>query len=241
MHQHTTDLPLAQPPSRINAPRPLWTRRLWLAFAALSFLGIVAISAPFAWSNWLEARYEPSIYTVSEYTASEVPEARVAIVFGARVYPNGQLSGMLRDRVETAVQLYEAGTVDKLLLTGDNSVVEYNEPDAMVAYALARGVPAEDVQPDYAGRRTYDSCYRARHIFGVESAVLVTQRFHLPRAIFLCQRLGVDSTGAAADLRPYDPRSVRYSETREVLARTLALFDAIRLAPPAILGDPIEL
>ena len=92
----------------------------------------------------------------------------MALVLGARVYANGRLSGMLRDRVETAVALYKAGKVQKLLMSGDNSSLEYNEPDAMMAHAVAMGVPPEDIQPDYAGRRTYDSCYRASAIFQVE-------------------------------------------------------------------------
>ena len=170
-----------------------------------------------------------------------MPTERVALVLGARVYANGRLSGMLRDRVETAVALYKAGKVQKILMSGDNSSLEYNEPDAMVAHAVAMGVPPEDIQPDYAGRRTYDSCYRAGAIFQVKSAVIVTQAFHLPRALFLCNQLGVQSVGVAADQRQYDPRSIAWSETREVPATFFALLDIIRRAPPAVLGDPIPL
>src|SRR5690606_2334630 len=109
----------------------------------------------------------------------------------------------------------------------------------MMEYAIGRGVPAEVIQPDYAGRRTYDTCYRARHIFGVESAVLVTQHFHLPRALFTCQQLGVDAVGVAADQRNYHPRSLAWSESREFLARVWALWDVIRGEPAEILGEPI--
>jgi SanA protein len=111
----------------------------------------------------------------------------------------------------------------------------------MMAYAIAQGVPAEDIQPDYAGRRTYDTCYRAKAIFQIESAVLVTQRFHLPRALFLCDQLGIKAVGVAADQRVYDPRSVAFSETREVPALVVALLDVIRRAPPPVLGEPIPL
>ena len=97
---------------------------------------------------------------------------------------------MLRDRVNTAIDLYKAGKVQKLLMTGDNSHVDYNEPDAMKAYAVAQGVPAADIQPDYGGRRTYDSCYRAKAVFQVDEAIVVTQGFHLSPALFLCTELG---------------------------------------------------
>jgi SanA protein len=148
---------------------------------------------------------------------------------------------MLRDRVETAVQLYETGKVQKLLLSGDNSSLAYNEPGAMMAYAIERGVPAEDIQPDYAGLRTYDTCYRAHAIFGLESALLVTQDFHLPRALFTCTALGIDVVGVAADRRVYHPRSVAWSEIREVPATLVALVDVLRRRPPTFLGEPIPL
>ena len=116
--------------------------------------GVLAAS-PFLWQEWVNARGAPKIYSVAD-----APSARVAVVFGARVLPGGRLSAMLMDRVETAVQLYHNGKVEKLLLSGDNSSLYYNEPDAMAAYALERGVPAADIQTDYAGLRTYDTCYR---------------------------------------------------------------------------------
>jgi SanA protein len=212
----------------------LLRRPLILFSAALIAAG--AFAFPFVWQNWVDAQYGKLIYS-----AAEVPQERVALVLGARVYANGRLSGMLRDRVETAVALYQAGKVDKLLMSGDNSSLDYNEPDAMAAHAIAMGVPPEDIQPDYAGRRTYDSCYRARAIFGAESVVIVTQAFHLPRALFLCNQLGVEAVGVAADQRRYDPRSLAWSETREVPATFFALLDVIRRAEPAVLGDPIPL
>jgi SanA protein len=210
-------------------------RRPLILFSAV-LVGAAGLAFPFVWQGWVDAQYGKLIYS-----AADVPGERVALVLGARVYANGRLSSMLRDRVETAVALYKEGKVQKLLMSGDNSSLEYNEPDAMVAHAVARGVPAEDVQPDYAGRRTYDSCYRARAIFQVEAAVIVTQAFHLPRALFLCNQLGVQSVGVAADQRQYDPRSITWSESREVPATFFALLDVIRRAPPAVLGDPIPL
>ncbi len=126
----------------------------------------------------------------------------------------------LYDRVATAVDLYQRGLVNKLLLTGDNRFVNYNEPEAMRRTAVKLGVPDEDLVLDYAGRRTYDSCYRAREIFGVNRAILVTQAFHLDRALYLCDAFGIDSVGVVADRRNYtqtranvvvDPRSSRHA------------------------------
>jgi SanA protein len=188
------------------------------------------------WPRWVESRYSSRILA-----PEQVQAGRVAIVFGARVYNSGRLSAMLRDRVDTAIELYRAGKVQKLLLSGDNQFAEYNEPGAMMEYAIAQGIPVEDIQPDYGGRRTYDTCYRARAVFQVESAILVTQRFHLPRALFLCEQLGIQAVGVSADRRVYDPRSIAFSETREVPATIAALIDVIRRAPPPVLGEPIPI
>ncbi|MBN1218979.1 MAG: YdcF family protein [Anaerolineae bacterium] len=186
---------------------------------------------------WLVSKY----YHHFIYTPEQAPPERVAIVFGARVYQDGRLSAMLLDRVETAVQLYHSGKVQKLLLSGDNRFADYDEPGRMMDYALSRGVPIEDIQPDYAGRRTYDTCYRAKAIFQLDSAVLVTQNFHLPRALFTCRQLGIEAVGVSADLRAYHPISMRWSAAREFLATIMALFDIIRQRPAPVLGEPLPL
>lgn len=189
---------------------------------------------PWLWRETVKLYYSSQIYTVES-----AKPARVAVVFGAAVYRDGRLSSVLRDRMDTAVSLYMAGKVDKLLVSGDNREDHYNEPGAMMAYAISRGVDEEDIQPDYAGLRTYDTCYRARHIFEVKQAVLVTQAFHLPRAIFTCRQLGMDVTGIEADQRPY--RGARWYEFRETIATTRALWDVVRREPAQILGDTIPL
>ncbi len=170
----------------------------------------------------------------------ELDHRPAAIVFGAGVYPNGRLSPMLEDRVLTAVELYRQGKVDKLLMTGDNSVVTYNEPVHMADYAIAQGAPEADIAFDYAGRRTYASCWRAKHIFGLDEVVLVTQRFHLPRALYLCQKLGLNAVGVAADRRDYHLANTRYA-IREIPARIKAWLDIHLLHPPVIGGDPIDI
>jgi len=187
----------------------------------------LTVAFPFTWRGWVMWYYDRHSYTVDS-----APAERVAVVFGARVYSNGRLSPMLMDRVETAVQLFEAGKVDYLLMTGDNRSIYYNEPGAMRDYALRRGVPAEAILLDPAGNRTYDSCYRARELFGMETAVLITQQFHLSRALFLCRALGIEAIGVPADISNYSDVSLRWQHWRELGASTLALWDVLRGLPP---------
>lgn len=172
------------------------------------------------------------------YTLQDLPQGPVAIVFGAGLYRDGSPTPVLRDRVATAAQLYFSGKVQKLLMSGDNRFEYYNEPGAMKIYAMQLGVPEADIILDYAGRRTYDTCYRARSIFGVQEAVLVTQRFHLPRAVFTCNEVGVSAWGVAADLRPYQRRSRLVWALREWLASPVALWDVWISHPTPVLGDP---
>ena len=190
--------------------------------------------APLIWRRAVRAYYTGQIHT-----PSSAPSEQVAIVFGAAVYGNGRLSSVLRDRMETAITLYQIGKVNKIVVSGDNSFDNYNEPGAMMAFAVESGIPAEDIQPDYGGRRTYDTCYRASEIFQLDRAILVTQEFHLPRALFTCRFLGVEAVGVSADLRPY--RGARWYEIRETAATLNALWDVIRQNPPAVLGEPIPL
>lgn len=201
----------------------------------LAFLALLALRA---WTGWW---YRDQIYRqVDELPAQFQAEAAAwpaAIVFGAGYLPSGRLSTALADRMDTAIELYEAGKVNKLLLTGDNRFANYNEPAAMASYAQTRGVPREDLVLDYAGRRTYDSCYRARFIFGLDSAVLVTQEFHQPRALFTCDRLGLDVVGVVSDRHSYI-RGPWY-RLRELFALARAWFDVTLVRPLPVLGDPI--
>jgi SanA protein len=172
------------------------------------------------------------------YSAAEVPPHRVAIVFGAGLWRNGTATPVLQDRVQMAANLYFAGKVERILMSGDNRFVEYNEPAVMREVALSLGVPEDAIVLDFAGRRTYDTCYRAKAIFGLTDAILVTQAFHLPRAIYECNRLGVDSVGVDADLRVYRKSSLLYWNMRELLATVAALWDVNISHPLPVLGDP---
>lgn len=181
--------------------------------------------------TWLYAR--PRLFS-----AVDVPHHRVAIVFGAGLRWDGTPTAVLRDRIATAAQLYFSGKVDKLLMSGDNRFVDYNEPGSMFAYAVELGVPEEDIVLDFAGRRTYDTCYRARAIFGLSEAVLVTQGFHLPRALFTCNRLGVSAVGVEADLSTYGRRSQMWWQMREIPATVTAFWEVFIEKPLPVLGNP---
>ncbi len=190
----------------------------------------------------LAARGFTALYAKSRIIPlADAPEMPVAIVFGAGLSRDGTPSPVLRDRVETAAALYFQGKVKKLLMSGDNRFVDYNEPGAMRQYALDLGVPAEDIVLDYAGRRTYDTCYRARAIFGVTEAILVTQPFHLPRALYLCNQLGVKAWGVPADNRYYLKRSQLIWNIRETMATFVALWEVWVTHPVPVLGpyEPI--
>lgn len=172
------------------------------------------------------------------YEPGNAPFESVAIVFGAGLYRNGSPTPVLRDRVATAVELYHDGHVEKLLMSGDNSTFGHNEPAAMQDYAVSLGVPDQDIILDYAGRRTYDTCYRARDIFHIDSAILVTQAFHLPRALYTCNMLGVPAVGVPADLRQYRRISQAFWNLRESAATAVALWQIHVSQPEPILGSP---
>lgn len=172
------------------------------------------------------------------FQPTEVPQSRAAVVFGAGLLHDGTPSPVLKDRVATAVGLYQAGKVEKILMSGDNRFVDYNEPAAMKEYAISMGVPEDAIVLDYAGRRTYDTCYRAKEIFGLQEAILVTQRYHLPRALFTCQGMGISVNGVAADLRQYHTHSLRFWSLRELPATLVAVWQVWVSHPLPVLGNP---
>ena len=159
-------------------------------------------------------------------------------MFGAGLLRDGSPTAVLQDRVKTGVELYNSGTINKLLMSGDNRFNDYNEPAAMRDYALSLGIPADDIVLDYAGRRTYDTCYRAKYIFGLDDALLITQKFHLPRAIYTCNKLGVQSFGVIANQRAYRKSAYYYWQFRELFATSTAFLDVWILKPLPVLGFP---
>ncbi|HEX7620309.1 MAG TPA: ElyC/SanA/YdcF family protein [Anaerolineales bacterium] len=206
---------------------------------AKMFLKTLIVLAVLGLSILILSRLVTGLYArPNTYTAADVPARRLAIVFGAGLWRNGTATPVLQDRVQTAANLYFAGKVEKLLMSGDNRFVDYNEPAVMGALAHSLGVPEEAIVLDYAGRRTYDTCYRAKAIFSVTEAILVTQAFHLPRALYECSQLGVNSVGVAADLRIYRISSVLYWNMRELFATVAGLWEVNISHPIPVLGDP---
>lgn len=161
------------------------------------------------------------------------------LVLGCGIRPDGSPTPMLYDRITRSVALYQAGWADKLLMTGDNSRKDYNEVGTMKAVAMAQGVPEEDIVLDHAGFSTYDSLYRARDIFGAERLVIVTQEYHLSRALFLAEALDLEAWGVPANLREYPGQLGR--DLREIAARNKDVLWAILQPQPKFLGEPIPL
>ena len=183
--------------------------------------------------------YDSRIVSTTGLETTAWNRPRVAIVFGASVFSNGDLSPTLEERVETAISLYKSGKIDRVLVSGDNRHPSYNEPKAMQDYLVTHAVAPQDVIVDYAGRSTYETCLRAREIFGLQRAVLVTQQVHLSRALYLANELGLDAHGV-----PTDPDRSKYSSyqfLREYAAEVKAYFN-LRVVPPrAILGEKLPI
>ena len=195
--------------------------------------GLLAVAVPNL-IVWLGGR------TPVTSDAAKVPHAQAALVLGAQVKPDGTPSDMLADRIAAAAELYKAGRVNKLLLSGDHSRLDYDEVGTMRRLLLAQGIPAQDIFTDHAGFDTWDSAQRAKRVFDVSSAVVVTQRFHMARALYDARRAGLKVTGFAADRRDYG-RVMRRLEVREAAARVKTLADVVTGADPHFLGAEIPI
>jgi vancomycin permeability regulator SanA len=215
----------------VRSTRTRWLRR---GAAALGSAGIAAGVALLGSVVWVRAA--ASGHTYADRDLAHVPPAPVALVLGAQVYPSGTPSPFLAGRLDLAKRLYDAGLVEVVLVSGDNMAREYNEPDAMRDYLLDAGVPADKVVADYAGFDTYDSCARAERIFGVRRATVVTQTFHLPRAVALCRRLGIDANGVGDDSAKRYAQTWWFSSSRENGACLKAALDLLSGRDPAHLG-----
>ena len=163
--------------------------------------------------------------------------ADCVLVLGAGVWEGGRPSPMLADRLERGVELFDAGASERLLMSGDHGREEYDEVNAMKRYALERGVPSKCVFMDHAGFSTYESMVRAKEVFLAKKVVIVTQGFHLPRAVYIANALGLEAYGVAADLRPYAGQA--RNEAREALARVKDFFYMLIQPPPTYLGEAI--
>ncbi|GAA3753749.1 vancomycin permeability regulator SanA [Spinactinospora alkalitolerans] len=204
-------------------PKARWIALGALALAALAF-------TPVTWLHVSTADHRDAL--------ADAPARPVAIVLGAGLTPDGRPTPSLARRLDIAAELYRSGRVEAILATGDNSLDSYNETDAMRGHLIEAGVPEAKAAGDYAGFSTWDSCVRAREVFGVEKATVVTQSFHLPRAVALCRAAGIEA-GGVGDPGWGEERLVAnvYGYTREVPAAFKAVTEAVLQPEPRFLGD----
>ncbi len=206
----------------------LFKRPVLLSLLAVFLLAVATIGALYIY-------YRSQILTSVEETSAEP----VAIVFGAGLKADGTPSDILKDRLIVAAELYRAEKVQRILVSGDNSTVNYNEPASMFNYlTTVEAIPSQDVYLDFAGRRTHDTCARAQTVWGIEHAILVTQTFHLPRALLLCAGYGIEAEGISATLQPYLRDD--YFHQREWLAFVQAAWQRFIWSPTYIQGSPEE-
>ena len=211
--------------------------KLYKILLALSCAGAIGLAVLWGIQTYVKVQAKDRILSVEE--ALEQEEFDCILVLGCKIKPDGSPSNMLEDRLETGVTLWQKGASQKLLMSGDHGRVEYNEVGAMKQYALDKGVPSSAVFMDHAGFSTYDSIYRVKEIFEARKVLIVTQEYHLYRALYLAEKMGVDAYGVPADLRTYYGQTKR--DVREVLARVKDFFKAFVQAKPIYLGDVIPI
>lgn len=199
-------------------------------------LSAISLVAAYAINAFVGDSTAEKIISANEAAAlSEKPDC--IIVLGCGVRADGTPSDMLEDRIKEGVFLYKKGAAEKIIMSGDHGRKNYDEVNVMKDYAINLGVPSEDIFMDHAGFSTYESIYRAKEIFKVKSAIIVTQGFHLPRALYIANSFGIDAKGVSADLRKYT--GSRYVELREMLARNKDFLTCIIKPEPTYLGDSI--
>ncbi|MGK5677732.1 SanA/YdcF family protein [Actinoplanes sp. URMC 104] len=208
--------------------RSRWVRRGLVAGALAVALGVLTSAGAELWTRGTAHGHV--------YAEADVPAAPVALVLGAQVYPGGSPSPFLAARLDIAKRLLDAGKVRAILVSGDHSRWEYDEPGAMEVYLIAHGVPASRIALDYAGFDTYDSCARANRIFGVKQAIVVTQSYHIDRAVTLCRTQGIDATGVGDDTVRIYEQPWRNSVVRERGAVLKAVADVVSHRDPVFLG-----
>jgi len=205
----------------------------WLLW--LLIVSFVAIATPFGINAWVVHSTSDKILSTED--AAKLSDVDCILVLGCAVRADGTPSPMLAERLNKSVELYRAGAAPKLLMSGDNGQVEYNEVAAMADYALARDVPSYDIFLDYAGFSTYESVYRAKAIFQAKKIIIVTQKYHLHRALYIAKAMGLDAYGVSCDTQVFSGQFHR--DVREILARNKDFFTSIFKPKPTYLGDPV--
>ena len=209
----------------------MWIAIVLIALLLLGGIGVIIINAH------VKNRVSDQILTPEQ--AAQLKDVDCILVLGCQVHEDGTPSHMLRDRLTRAVELYQMGAAPKLLMRGDNGQHRYDEVNAMKQFALDAGVPSEDIFMDHAGFSTYESMYRAKEIFGVKKILVVTQEYHLYRAMYISERFGVETYGVASDLDTYSGQF--YRDVREVLARVKDYGKCIFKPKPTFLGEDIPI
>ncbi|MEN6637364.1 MAG: ElyC/SanA/YdcF family protein [Clostridiaceae bacterium] len=214
-------------------PSPNKKKRLIRALVALI---ILVVLLPLSMNYAVMATTESRVIAPEEAAKLDVD---AILVLGARVWGNGQPSGILKDRINTGVDLFEAGASDRLLMSGDHGQDDYDEVNAMKDYAIERGVDPAVIFMDHAGFSTYESLYRARDIFQIKTVVIVSQQYHLYRALYIARALGLDAYGVSCDTREYN--AYLLFDLRETLARCKDFLYSIFQPLPTYLGDVIPI
>jgi vancomycin permeability regulator SanA len=218
-------------------PMKKWLKTLLRIGCILLCAAVVGVGSLFGINAMVKGTVDENILTVEE--AAKLQDVDCILVLGCRVYEDGVPSDMLDDRLRRSVELYEAGAAPKLLMSGDHGRDGYDEVDAMKTYAVEAGIPSENVFMDHAGFSTYESMYRAKEIFQAKKIIIVTQQYHLYRAMYIAEQLGMEAYGVNADYRSYSGQFMR--DVREVLARVKDSLTAEFKPIPTYLGDKIDI
>lgn len=212
-----------------------WKKKILIIMLLLLLLAAAGVMILFGINGYVKASARDRIISLEE--AEELEEVDCILILGAGVWDDGSPSQMLEDRLKQGIKLYEAGVSDRLLMSGDHGRLNYDEVNAMKQYAKDAGIPSGNIFMDHAGFSTYESLYRARDIFKADKILIITQEYHLYRAIYIAEGLGIEVYGVASDLRPYIGQS--YRDTREILARVKDFFYVMIKPEPTYLGDAI--
>lgn len=205
---------------------------IFVVLGIVLLIGIAAVSL----SVYMVKATEKNIFTADTFKNDE--KADCILILGAGV-KDGKPKPMLRDRLLTGIELYKSGAAEKIIMSGDHGRADYDEVNVMRAFALEQGVMAEDIFLDHAGFSTYDSVYRAKNIFGAENIIIVSQKYHLYRALYISEKLDVKAAGVSADLNSYGGQLKR--DIREIIARDKDFFKCIVKPEAEIMGDKIPL
>ena len=218
-------------------PMKKWLKTLLRIGCILLCVAVVGVGSLFGINAMVKSSVDENILTVEEAAALEGVDC--ILVLGCGVHDDGSPSDMLHDRLRRSVELYEAGAAPKLLMSGDHGRDGYDEVDAMKSFAVDAGIVSQDVFMDHAGFSTYESMYRAKEIFQAKKIIIVTQEYHLYRAMYIAEQLGMEAYGVSSNYRNY--RGQDAMDTREVLARVKDVATCIFKPEPTYLGETIPI